>query len=413
MARLISFDYKSPYFYMVTLKRLKELADFSAIGPNGLVENEITRAFNTVIQNFHRKWRCLDEISPFVVMPDHIHLLIKIKDIPDRVALGVLVSQLTKALRAAYWDCCGRRRNMQDPMGSASGASASGAIASSGSASGAAASGASASGAFASSGSASGAAASGASASGASASSGSASGASAPPPVFEAEWHDWIVKKRGQLAAFRRYIRENPTRAWLRRQNARYFGRVQLVNFCDKTWFAYGNTALLDLPALIPFKCSRRIVENSPDWNAFTETAARIGPGGAGISTFMSPCEKFCGNLIAKADGNLIVLCPEGFGPRWHPTREKERFCAQGRMLFLSLYSADTRKPDNATLYRRCHEMGDLIREHITSASRRADGRPASRPANLDAPSALRRATQFPDAAARRRPPASPCHSQA
>ena len=45
MGRLRGFDYKSPYFYMVTLKRLKGLAAFSEIGPNGLVENAITRAF--------------------------------------------------------------------------------------------------------------------------------------------------------------------------------------------------------------------------------------------------------------------------------------------------------------------------------------------------------------------------------
>ena len=82
MARLFDFDYKSPYFYMVTLKALKEAEAFSKIGPTGLIENEITKAFNTVIRNFHLKWRCLDEISPFVVMPDHIHLLIKIKKTP-------------------------------------------------------------------------------------------------------------------------------------------------------------------------------------------------------------------------------------------------------------------------------------------------------------------------------------------
>ena len=29
-------------------------------------------------------------------------------------------------------------------------------------------------------------------------------------------------------------------------------------------------------------------------------------------------------------------------------------------MLFLSLYEAQGAKLDNATLYRRCHEMGDL-----------------------------------------------------
>jgi len=103
MGRLASFDYKSPYYYMVTLKRLKGLAAFSEIGPDGHVENEITRAFKTIIKGFHAKWRCCEEISPFVIMPDHLHLLIKIRDIPDRVALGVLVNQLAKALRNAYW----------------------------------------------------------------------------------------------------------------------------------------------------------------------------------------------------------------------------------------------------------------------------------------------------------------------
>ena len=103
MGRLRGFDYKSPYFYMVTLKRLKGLAAFSEIGPNGLVENAITRAFTAAIRGFHLKWRCCEEISPFVIMPDHLHLLFKIRAIPDRVALGVLVSQLAKALRNAYW----------------------------------------------------------------------------------------------------------------------------------------------------------------------------------------------------------------------------------------------------------------------------------------------------------------------
>lgn len=73
MARLFGFDYKSPYFYMVTLKRIRGLAAFSQIGPQGLVEDEITSVFAAVIRSFHKKWRCLDEISPFVIMPDHLH----------------------------------------------------------------------------------------------------------------------------------------------------------------------------------------------------------------------------------------------------------------------------------------------------------------------------------------------------
>ena len=104
MSRLFDFNYKSPFFYMVTLKRLPGISDFSIIGEDGqLVQNAITDAFERAINTFHRKWRCIEEISPFVVMPDHIHLMIKIKATPDRVALGVIVSQLAKALRGEYW----------------------------------------------------------------------------------------------------------------------------------------------------------------------------------------------------------------------------------------------------------------------------------------------------------------------
>ena len=335
MIRLKRFDYKSPYFYMVTLKRLKGLEAFSQIGPKGLVENDLTKAFAKAIKGFHLKWRCLDEISPFAIMPDHIHLMMKIKPTPDRVALGVLVSQLSKALRAAYWETVGETADTQNPVAGLSN-SAGAALSNS-----------------AGAGSAN------------CASAGSANCASAqcrakPRDIFAPAWHDWIVKREGQLAAFRRYIRENPARAWARKANARFFQRVEAVEFLGRRWFAYGNPAILRMPVITPFKGHRATAQDSDAWNAAIEAAARIGPGGAGLSTFMSPLEKACGNAIAKTGGKLIVLSPEGFSPRWHPTRDKERFCAQGRMLFRSLYEASTRQPTRKELYERCHEMIDL-----------------------------------------------------
>ena len=297
MGRLPGFDYKSPFYYMVTLKRLKGLAAFSEIGERGvIVPNAITRAFEKTIRSFHRVWRCCDEISPFAIMPDHLHLLMKIRPTPDRVALGVLVSQLAKALRRDYWNVVAA----------------------------------------------------------------DAATCKTLPQIFDPVWHDWIVKKSGQLAAFRRYIRENAFRAWQRRAHPEFFGRVTAVSFLGRRWFAYGNAALLELPVLVPFKGHRATAEGSPDWNAALAAASRIGPGGAGVSTFMSPLEKACGNAIAKAGGALIVLSPEGFSERWHPPREKERFCAQGRMLFLSLYEATRSQPTRAQLHSRCHEMVDL-----------------------------------------------------
>ncbi len=189
------------------------------------------------------------------------------------------------------------------------------------------------------------------------------------PPVFERDWHDWIVKKDGQLAAFTRYIRENPERAWLRRRNRRYFGQVRKVSFCGREWFAYGNLAILDLPVLKPVKGHRATQPGSPEWNALVEECARLGPGGAGVSTFMSPLEKACGNVLAAAGGKWVVLSPEGFHDRWHPGRQYERFCAEGRMLFLSLYPVLDRLPTKSELYRRCHEMGDVVARGMAAST--------------------------------------------
>ena len=329
MSRLFNFDYKSPYFYMVTLKRLPGISDFSMIGEDGrLVKNAITEAFEKAISTFHQKWRCIEEISPFVVMPDHIHLMIKIKATPDRVALGVIMSQLAKALRGEYWrivaaDAATRNTLSIAPVDREARSNvwsvAQGV-----------------------------------------APAASAAGLGAPRDIFEKEWHDWIVKRDGQLATFRRYILENPMRAAMRRKNAQFFSSARRVSFLGREWFAYGNAEILRLPELVPIKGHRTTPPGSPEWNALLAAASRIGPGGAGVSTFMSPLEKACGNTIAKAGGKWIVLSPEGFSTRWHPPREKERFCAQGRMLFLSLYEASTRKPTRKMLYERCHEMIDL-----------------------------------------------------
>ena len=121
MKRLRGFDYKRPFFYMVTLKRLPELAAFSQISdeappapqnahgrPRYLVENEITKAFARVIREFAAKWWGLWPIDCFVIMPDHIHLLIRIKDTGDQMPLGSYVYQLMKALAGEYWCLTGQ-----------------------------------------------------------------------------------------------------------------------------------------------------------------------------------------------------------------------------------------------------------------------------------------------------------------
>lgn len=301
--RLTGFDYSRPYFYMITIKCLKGIQALSEIVEPGRCQmNAITRAFVNCIGHFHEGCAAIAPIECYSIMPDHIHLLIRIVEqgecrsttrsdqgvtIPLR--LEAIVEMLMQALEGRYREVTGRREQ-----------------------------------------------------------------------VFDAKWHDWIIAKNGQLAAFTLYIRENPMRHWLRLNHAEYFQRVNEVEFLGRKWYGYGNTELLKLPVLEPMIYSRSIAEGDEEWKRAVAKAERIGPGGAGVGTFMSACEKACGNALGLAGGRWIVLSPEGFGERWHPGRQYERFCADGRMLFLSLWPAMAREPTKAELHTRCHLMGDI-----------------------------------------------------
>ena len=193
--------------------------------------------------------------------------------------------------------------------------------------------------------------------------------------IFAFEWHDWIVKKSGQLAAFRKYIAENGPRAARRRAARQFFTRAREIAFQGKRYWAYGNEALLELPMIVAIKGHRGPFQGNVAPEAqrqylirgektLCSAAARIGPGGAGLSTFLSPLEKAAGNAIIKAGGSLIILSMEGFAPRWHPSEKQERFCSEGRMLYLSPYEPQAAKLTRQEMYSRAHALVDWALAH-------------------------------------------------
>ena len=339
MGRLPGFDYKRPFFYMVTIKRREGAAvePFSAIAADGrIVASAITEAFLRVIEAFHETWYCIEPIRYFVIMPDHLHLIIKVREIVKRVSLAVVVRQLIKALDRAYWAVAGAERLLQNPAG------------------------------------------------------GDAERVLQNPAggwqgvvlhdslresIFAFDWHDWIVKKSGQLAAFRKYIAENGPRAARRRAARQFFTRAREIAFQGRRYWAYGNEALLELPVIVAIKGHRRPLAGlvAPEAHpqaqlrgseALCAAASRIGPGGAGLSTFLSPLEKEAGNEIIKAGGALIILSMEGFAPRWHPSEKQERLCAAGRMLYLSPYEPRAAKLTRQEMHVRAHELVDWALAH-------------------------------------------------
>ncbi len=77
--RLTGFDYSRPMFYMVTIKCHEGRQALSEIvAPGRCQMNAVTRAMVNCIRNFHLGCKAIAPIECFSIMPDHVHLLIRI-----------------------------------------------------------------------------------------------------------------------------------------------------------------------------------------------------------------------------------------------------------------------------------------------------------------------------------------------
>lgn len=177
--------------------------------------------------------------------------------------------------------------------------------------------------------------------------------------VWNPGFHDAIVLRRGALAAFANYIRDNPRRYCVRQENPDLFVRVnglchRRLPRCEQ-WNGYGNLFLLDKPLLMNVKVSRHATPS--ELQAVKERVRQsLNEGVVIVSPFISPGEKEVAEMVmGMACGNVILMKPGGFGDCYKPSGRYFDLCAQGRVLILSAF-ADT--SSKVTLTReRCLSM--------------------------------------------------------
>ena len=298
--RLEGFDYRLPYYYMVTLKRLPGLCAFSSLQPETpatVCPTPVTEALEAAIRDFLAASPGIARIQPYVIMPDHLHLLVKLNgDDPDRLALPIYMRILVRALTHAYCTVTGH-------LG----------------------------------------------------------------PVFEPGFHDFIVKRQGQLHNFAHYILENPRQALLRAAARSLFTPRVLTNHWRLAGFpavtAVGNLELLEEPALLAVKLSRSVQPGTSAWQQMESFYSRWRPGMVAIGTWYSQAEQHARRLILAREGSLIALSPKGYMPRWHPSGEEaQSHCAAGRLLTLFPFEGPIYSEEIGETRRRCLLLNALAK---------------------------------------------------
>lgn len=296
MSRYFCWDYRKPYYYMVTLKCLPNrppLAILDATDRYGFKRNyPLTQCLQTVLHAYCESAPGVESIAPYAIMPDHIHILLKIADIPERKSLMDLVDLLQRLLRNAFQNHTGLRIPLFEPEWHDLIVKRKKQL-----------------------------------------------------PNFQ----NYILNNP-KMALLRRNHREHfyCYRAYTHTR----FGGIP--------YDIIGNPELLDEPAFLAVRLSRSIQPNTPEWLKMEAFFGAWKPGGTAIGTWRSPAERRAYQLILEKEGNLIVLSPDGFPHLWHPEGEEaQTLCAKGRLLYASPYPPHSAKLPIGETRARCLSLNE------------------------------------------------------
>ena len=163
------------------------------------------------------------------------------------------------------------------------------------------------------------------------------------PPLFERSPYIELSFDSRQLKAIRRYIRLNPARKLWRLAHPDLFRRMTGLHhpFLDphRSWSAIGDATLFASPFLFHVRLTlkKTVEEHKAAIDEIVEKARR---GFIPVSGFISPGEREAlRRLKAEPRARFIKLLPCALPPRYDPSAEDSRELAAGRLLILSGFS--------------------------------------------------------------------------
>jgi len=190
-----------------------------------------------------------------------------------------------------------------------------------------------------------------------------ASASESRPPLFEPNYNDHILMRDGQLDNWKRYLRDNPLRYMMRREYPDLFQRAWCVTVGGTRYSAFGNMLLLRQPEKHQVFFHRRTkgvpTEETAFWEAEKQRlASAANSGDVLVTPGISECEKRIKNMALKHHFRLIHVQAEPIGRYWKPERSRFEACAQGTLLILAPWPEDL--PAFSCDYERFHYLNCL-----------------------------------------------------
>ena len=289
------------------------------------------------------------EVWRVAIMPDHIHLLLRVREpLPDGKHLGMVVRGFKTGCSRAWWQ-------WQDEtgLGGETPSTAAPSAASSSSA-----------------------APPCASSSSAAVPKASPLGKPLRPVLFASGYHDRIINRPGMLENIKRYMAENPLRARIRQECPQLMERQLHLWIAGREYAAFGNLFLLKYPIKEQVFFHRKdpsTGEPTELTEAYAHDRDRLlkvaEEGTVLVTPGISTGEKLVVEAALDNQLPLIILQKEHIGEYWKPSRRRFYACATGYLLLLSPWQVD-----GDSDYSRFHHLNDLAGEICAATDMRILG---------------------------------------
>ena len=255
------------------------------------------------------------EVWKLCIMPDHIHMIVRVKeDMPEGKHLGIVIRGFKAGCSRAWWRERGPCVQTQgvgtvDPT-SASAVEVTKTLA------------------FATTPAAS---TTGKTA-GKTAGKTKGEASKAGPSLFESGYNDLILLGDGQLDNWKRYLDDNPRRLAIKRQHPELFTTMHYVDIAQWHCQAVGNRFLLDIPQKVAVIVHRAytdqdFAEKKAEWLACGEA------GGVLVSAAIASREKEVMREAMDRGYRIILVRENGFPALYKPAGESFDACSEGRLL--------------------------------------------------------------------------------
>ena len=279
------------------------------------------------------------EVWRVAIMPDHIHLLLRVcEPLPDGKHLGMVVRGFKTGCSRAWWQ-------WQDETGLGGETPST-------------------------------AAPSAASSPSAAVPKASPLGKPLRPVLFASGYHDRIINRPGMLENIKRYMAENPLRARIRQECPHLMERQLHLWIAGREYAAFGNLFLLKYPIKEQVFFHRKDPSTGKP-TELTEAYAhdrdrllKVAEEGTVLVTpGISTGEKLVVEAALDNQLPLIILQKEHIGEYWKPSRRRFYACATGYLLLLSPWQVD-----GDSDYSRFHHLNDLAGEICAATDMRILG---------------------------------------